>query len=138
MIDVDCLFCKLIRGELPAHRVGETEHAFAFLDITPHAPGHTMVIPKKHVASLGELSSASVGPLFDLVQRVARRLEEVLHPDGLTIGINQGMASGQSITHLHVHLLPRFSNDNGGSVHSVVMNPPKETLEEMVEKIKLK
>ena len=135
MTDANCLFCKLIRRELPAYIVGETEHAFAFLDITPHAPGHTMVVPKVHAATLAELPTSEVGPLFELVQQVAGRLVETLRPDGLTMGINQGVASGQSITHLHVHLLTRFNGDNGGSVHSVVMNPPKESLEQMVDKL---
>ena len=131
----DCLFCRIARHELDAQIIQEDDHTLAFLDIHPQAPGHTVVIPRVHAATLAELPGAEVGPLFSAVQTVARRLTQVLAADGLTLGINQGEVSGQTIPHLHVHLFPRFRDDGGKSVHSVVNNPPKEALTTIANKI---
>lgn len=132
----DCLFCRIGRHELAAHVVYEDAHALAFLDRTPRAPGHTMVIPKAHAPTIVDLPPEEVGPLFTAVKRVAEKLTRALGPQGMTIGINQGLVSGQTIDHLHVHLLPRFAADGGGSIHSVVLNPPKESPEAIAEKIR--
>lgn len=131
-----CLFCKIVKGEIPAEVVYEDDHTLAFLDITPKAPGHTMVIPKVHAQSIADLPEREIGPLFASVRKMAERLTQVLKADGLTIGINQGEASGQVVEHLHVHLLPRFRNDRGGSIHSVVHNPPEEPLKDIAGKLR--
>lgn len=136
MASQDCLFCRIIRKEIPAYIVHEDADSLAFLDVSPRAPGHTMVIPKVHAATISELPEALVGPVFQTVQKVAHHLKEVLAADGLTIGINQGSISGQTVPHLHVHLMPRFSGDKGGSIHTIVNNPPSEPLEALQEKIK--
>lgn len=133
---MDCLFCKIASKKLASFTVWEDEHSLAFLDIHPRAPGHIMVIPKYHAGKLADLPDEEVISLFKAVKRVTKMLEVTLVPQGLTIGINQGAASGQEIDHLHVHLLPRFLNDRGGSIQSVVNNAPQETVEEIAEKIK--
>jgi histidine triad (HIT) family protein len=132
----DCLFCKIITKTIPAKIVYEDEHVIAFLDITPRAPGHTMVIPKYHAPTLIALPDGEVALLFGTVKKTAAMLMSALHPDGITIGINQGRASGQEVDHLHVHLMPRFHGDGGSAVQSVVHNVPQESLDEMCEKIK--
>lgn len=115
----------------------EDAHTLAFLDIMPKAPGHTMVIPKVHARNILDLPEAEIGPLFAAVQKIAERLTRGLKADGLTIGINQGEASGQVVEHLHVHLLPRFKSDRGGSIQSVVHNAPKDSLTEIAKKLRL-
>ena len=136
----DCLFCKIVSGKIPAQVVYENDHVVAFLDIMPRTPGHTMVIPKFHAPNILELpgdgSGDEVGPLFHAVQHVAEMLSKSLQPDGITIGINQGRASGQEVDHLHVHLMPRWHGDGGGAVQSVVNNKPQESLEVIAKKIK--
>lgn len=132
----DCIFCKVAAHEIPAEIVGEDDRALAFLDIHPQAPGHTMVIPKVHAAKLADLPLDEVGPLFKMVRDIARELEHALAADGMTIGVNQGEVSGQTVPHLHIHLFPRFKGDGGKSVHSVVQNPPRESLQEIGEKIR--
>lgn len=132
----DCLFCKIAGGEVSAEVVYEDDHAMAFLDIHPKAPGHTVVIPKRHAEILADMPDGEVGPLFTAVKTVAARLAAVFGTKGMTIGINQGKASGQSVDHVHVHLLPRWENDGGGSVHSIVDNPPEEPLPATAEKIR--
>lgn len=114
----------------------EDGHAFAILDIMPRAPGHTMVIPRKHSVNLLDLPVEEIGPVFEAVQKVAARIKEVLNPDGFTIGINHGGVSGQTVPHLHIHILPRFNGDQGGSVHSVVNNPGKEDIPALAERLR--
>jgi histidine triad (HIT) family protein len=131
----DCLFCKIANKEIPSAVIYEDDHVLAFLDIMPRAPGHTMVIPKVHAPNIFELPDTEVGPLFLAVKRVAEMLSSKLHPDGITIGMNQGRASGQEVDHLHVHLMPRWRGDGGSSIQSVVNNKPKESIEEIRKKI---
>lgn len=131
----DCLFCKIVAKKIPAAIVYEDDHVLAFLDIMPRTTGHTMVIPKVHAPNILELPDAEVGPLFGAVKHVAGMLSKALKPDGITIGMNQGRASGQEVDHLHVHLMPRWHGDGGGSIQSVVNNKPKESVEEIRKKI---
>jgi len=113
----------------------EDGHVMAFFDIKPHSPGHTMVIPKEHAPNILELSDPEIGPLFSAVKAVAGILTRKLKADGITIGLNQGRASGQEVDHVHVHLMPRWKNDGGSAIQSVVNNPSKESMEEMKKKI---
>lgn len=132
---LDCLFCKIVAGEIPAKKVYEDKAVLAFLDIEPRAPGHTMVIPKIHGANLLELPDSSVKPLFSAVKKVTKSVVEAVRADGATIGINHGRASGQEVGHLHVHIIPRFNGDGGGPIQAIVQNFPKESLDEIRDKI---
>jgi histidine triad (HIT) family protein len=125
----------MLRKEIPSHIVYEDGHSLAFLDINPRSPGHTVIIPKFHAPTLADLPEEEVGPLFLSVRKMAMLLKDKLSADGLTFGINQGEVSGQTVQHLHVHIMPRFEGDGGGSIHSVVDNPPELSLQEMVEKL---
>lgn len=133
---MDCLFCKIGKKEIPAEMVYEDENSFAILDIHPVAPGHTMVIPKAHAQNLLDLPQGEVKPLFEALKLVLHKVSSALHPDGFTIGINQGAVSGQAVDHLHIHIIPRFIGDRGGSVHSVVQNAPSESLADIASKIR--
>ena len=126
-----CIFCRIGNGEIPAKVLRENGSALAFLDVEPHAPGHTLVIPKVHASTLAELPREYVEPVFALAQEVAQLLESKLALDGMTIGINQGTVGGQAVPHLHVHLMPRFSGDGGGSIHTVVRNIPTQSLDDI-------
>ena len=134
--DPECLFCKIAGKKIGAAIIYEDKNTLAFLDIRPKAPGHALVMPKSHASKIVDLADSELAPLFGTVRQAAKMLEAALSPDGLTIGINQGKASGQEVPHLHIHLLPRFLNDGGGSIHAVVDNPPKESVEEMAERIR--
>lgn len=131
----ECLFCKIAAKKIPSWIVYEDDCVAAFLDIMPRSPGHTMVIPKHHVPNILELPEAEVTPLFSAVKKVAELLSSKLKPDGITIGINQGRASGQEVDHLHVHLMPRWHGDGGSPIQSAINNKPKESLAEMQKKI---
>jgi histidine triad (HIT) family protein len=102
--DADCLFCRIVRGEIPAQRVAESATALAFRDINPQAPTHVLVIPKRHVASLAEATDAAeLGAVFALAREVAAA--EGLADDGYRVVSNVGAGAGQTVFHLHVHVL---------------------------------
>ena len=133
---MECIYCKIINKEIKGEVVFEDESSLAVLDVRPLSPGHTLVLPKSHSSSILELPENQVGPLFLVVKKIIEKLVKVLNPEGFTIGINQGKAGGQAIDHLHIHIIPRWCNDGGGSIHSIVNNPPKESLEEIAKKIR--
>jgi len=128
---MDCLFCKIANKEMAAQVIYEDEDATAVLDVHPRAPGHTMVLPKVHAETILDLPDEKIEGVFKAVKNVTDLLNERLKPQGFTIGINHGRVSGQVIDHLHIHIIPRWANDGGGSIHSVVDNRPKESLEEI-------
>jgi len=119
----DCLFCKIVNKEINAEIVYEDQETLAILDVHPRAPGHTMVLSKVHAENILDLPEEKIGPVFLAVKKVTGLLKEKHRPDGFTIGINQGRASGQAVDHLHIHIIPRWHDDKGGSIHSVVNNP---------------
>lgn len=131
-----CLFCKIKDREIPAEVIYEDDHALCFLDIHPCAPGHAVVIPKVHAAILAELPKEEIGPVFGAVQHVAALVRGKLGADGLTMGINEGGVSGQTVEHLHIHVMPRFQGDGGSSLHSVVNNKPMISLVEIAQKLR--
>ncbi len=132
---MDCLFCKIANKEIPAQIIYESADATAVLDVNPRAPGHTMVLPKVHAKNILELSGEKIEGVFKAVKEVTNLLDKKLKPDGFTIGINHGKVSGQTVEHLHIHVIPRWNGDGGRSIHSVVDNSPKESLEEIKNKI---
>ena len=113
----------------------EDDAAIAFLDITPSSPGHTVIIPKQHAATLIELPDEAIAPLFTAIKRVDGILAEKLNPDGMTIGINQGKASGQEIGHLHIHLIPRKYHDGGHAIQSAANTGKSIPLDEIARKL---
>ncbi|MFC4789036.1 MULTISPECIES: HIT family protein [Giesbergeria] len=102
-----CPFCTL-----PATRiVQQNEHAVWLMDGFPVSPGHSLVIPKRHVGSFFEVSPDERTALFELLEQAKQSVEAELHPDGFNIGINDGPAAGQTVPHLHIHLIPRYLGD---------------------------
>lgn len=132
---MNCLFCKIIAGEISSYHVYEDDHVFAVLDVQPRSLGHTLVLPKVHAANILDLPDGEIGPLFRGVKLITEKLRAAFSPDGFTIGINHGKTAGQAVEHLHVHIIPRWVGDGGSSIHSVVTNPPQESLEQVAKKI---
>lgn len=106
-----CLFCRLLRGEIPSTRLYEDEHTVAFLDIGPLVKGHALVIPKRHVGSLAEISDEDLGRVMATARVIARAQLNGLKADGVNIFQANGAAAGQVVPHLHVHVVPRFEDD---------------------------
>jgi histidine triad (HIT) family protein len=132
----ECLFCRFVKKEIATEIVFENEIALAFLDILPRAPGHTMVIPKRHAQNISELPDDLVGPFFQTTKKVIAQIDRALHPDGFTLGMNYGKASGQEVQHLHFHIIPRWHGDGGGPIQRVVSNEPKENIKVIAQRIR--
>ncbi len=108
---MDCIFCRIIAGEIPAHRIAEDAATLAFLDIHPLSQGHTLVIPRRHCANLFEAQPDDLAAVAQMTKQVGQQLKAALSPDGLNVMQNNGPAAGQDVFHYHVHLIPRWSND---------------------------
>ncbi len=135
-MEENCIFCQIVQGKMDSEKIHETENVISFLDANPRAPGHSLVIPKKHIKILQNLEDDIIAETFKVAKKVEKSLQEVLDPDAFTIGINDGEAAGQEIPHLHVNIIPRFQEDSGGPIHSVVNNPPKKDISEIAEEIR--
>ena len=114
----DCIFCKIINGEIPSYKIYEDEIVYAFLDITQVTPGHTLVVPKKHAKDIFEYDEELASQVFARIPKIARALEKA-YPDmqGLNIINNNREVAYQSVFHSHIHLIPRFSPHDDFSIH---------------------
>lgn len=132
---MDCIFCKIINKEIDAYIILETDNFVSLLDIHPCAPGHTLIVPKKHIENFVDLPEDLMSEFMQIAKQTILLLSKALDTNDFTVGINEGPVAGRAIHHLHLHLIPRFSNDGGGSIHSIVKNPPKESIAEIYQKI---
>ena len=107
----DCLFCKIIRGELPSFKVYEDDKTLAFLDIRPVNPGHVLIVPKKHSTDIFEIEESEWDAVMKSTRIVTHALEKALSPDGVNLSMNNRAPAGQAVFHAHVHVLPRFKDD---------------------------
>ena len=107
----NCIFCKIIKGEIPSSKVYEDEEILAFNDINPAAPIHILVIPKKHVNNIFELDSSTGKELFDAVLKTTQILKEKLNIENVNLLNNNGSLAGQVVGHYHIHIIPRYGND---------------------------
>ena len=102
------IFAKILRGEIPSIRVYEDEHVIAFMDVMPQGPGHTLVVPRAPSRNMLDADLKTFGPLMAVVQKVARAVKQAFAADGVTIMQFNEPASGQTVYHLHIHVVPRF------------------------------
>jgi len=107
----DCIFCKVLAGEIPAQMVDEDEHTVAFMDINPWTRGHALVIPRTHTADLYEVGEEDLHRTLSAAQRLARRMKDRLGCDGVNLINSCGAAAWQTIFHFHVHVIPRYDDD---------------------------
>jgi histidine triad (HIT) family protein len=107
----DCIFCRIVQGQLPAARVLETPGVLAFLDIAPVNYGHTLVIPKVHYQNLLQLPDELWTEMGQVSRRVAQALRTTLYAQGFNIGMNNFEAAGQVVFHAHIHVIPRYFSD---------------------------
>ncbi len=134
----DCIFCKIVAGELPAFKVYEDENVIAFLDIFPANFGHTLVIPKEHFSGLRELHEEKAKFLFPVGQKVAKALyEEPFNAQGVNFLLSDGKVAGQEIFHIHLHVIPRYADDDI-SFRAPRKKPSREELRNLAEKLQAK
>ena len=109
----DCIFCSIIKGDIPCAKVYENEHVLAFLDISQVTKGHTLVIPKIHKENVYELTPDIARHVFEAVPKIAKAIKEEYNPIGLNTLNNNGEHAGQSVFHFHMHLIPRYGKEDG-------------------------
>lgn len=107
----DCIFCKIIDGEIPCFKIFEDDGTLAFMDINPANEGHALVIPKTHAADVHSVSVEAISATVVTAQKVAAAVDKTLDPDGLNLLQCNGPAAAQSVMHFHMHVLPRYDND---------------------------
>ena len=136
--DEDCIFCRIVAGEIPSRTVHETENVLAFLDANPLAPGHTLVIPKAHHETLADTPEELASEVFSVLYDLTPIVEEAVDADASNVAFNNGEAAGQEIPHLHGHVIPRFEDDGGNPIHAIVGSRPDlsdDELEDIAERI---
>ncbi len=106
----DCIFCKIVKGEIPADKVYEDEAVLAFLDISPVNLGHTLIIPKEHFENIFVVPEETIAHMMKIAKKTSHAFEE-LHADGVNITMNNKEAAGQMVFHAHIHVIPRFKGD---------------------------
>ena len=114
MKDENCIFCKLANGEIPTATLYEDEDFRVILDLGPATKGHALILPKEHYANLYEIDEEIAGKAFKLAKKMVTELTEVLGCDGYNVVQNNGEAAGQTVFHFHMHLIPRYKNDDAG------------------------
>lgn len=132
----NCLFCKIASKEINSEIIYENDKTLAFLDISPRAKGHTMIIPKVHAEGILDLEDGYLSEILLTVKVVMDKIRKALTPDAFTIGANIGRASGQEIDHFHFHVMPRWKNDGGHSLQSVVDKPSDEDIRVVADRIR--
>jgi histidine triad (HIT) family protein len=110
-MDDDCIFCKIVAGELPAEKVAEDERTVAFMDINPATRGHLLVIPRKHARDLMDIEPDELAAVTQAAQRMARTAVEALGADGVNLINACGRAAWQTVFHFHMHVVPRYADD---------------------------
>jgi histidine triad (HIT) family protein len=111
MADPDCIFCKIVSGEIPSHKIDEDERTIAFMDINPWTRGHALVIPKEHSRNLYDIAGEDLAAVAATSQRIALRARDRLNCEGLNIVQSNEATAMQTVFHYHVHVIPRYSDD---------------------------
>ncbi len=132
---MDCVFCKILDGQLPSMKIDEDERTLTFMDINPLSSGHCLVMPKQHAATIFEADVRDLEAAMVTAKRVALAIQEALRPDGLNVLQANGAAAFQSVPHFHLHLIPRWANDGKGFDWKVVPGN-REVIMKMGERIR--
>lgn len=130
----DCIFCKIVGGEIPSKTLYEDENFRVILDLSPATRGHALILPKEHAEDLHELSDETAAEVLVLAKKIAAVMVKRLHCDGLNLVQNNGEAAGQTVKHFHVHVIPRYKGD-GQNINWVPGSPSQEELESIREAI---
>ena len=129
MKDCNCIFCKIANGEIPSTTLYEDEDFRVILDLGPATRGHALLLPKNHFANLFELDDETAQKAFLVAKKMAGKMKAALGADGFNLVQNNGEAAGQTVFHFHMHLIPRYENDNAG----ILWEPGETTPEDMAE-----
>lgn len=131
----NCIFCKIISGEISSSKVYEDDQVLAFLDITQTTPGHTLIIPKKHVRNVLEMDAELASETFSRLPKIARALKKATDAPAMNIINNNEEIAGQSVFHAHIHLVPRYGSEDGIDISYTTHEPDLEALAVLAKKI---
>ena len=126
-----CVFCAIVEGRIPSHKIYEGERVLAFLDVHPSTPGHTLIIPKVHVTRVEDLEREDAEALFKALHGLVGGIQRAMGAPASTIGINNGRESGQEIPHVHIHVIPRSTEDRGSIIQGIANSSVSSDPEEM-------
>ena len=129
MKDCNCIFCKIANGEIPSTTLYEDEDFRVILDLGPATRGHALLLPNNHFANLFELDDETAQKAILVAKKIAGKMKDALGADGFNLVQNNGEAAGQTVFHFHMHLIPRYENDNAG----ILWEPGETTPEDMAE-----
>jgi histidine triad (HIT) family protein len=135
---MNCVFCSIIKGKIPSHKVYEDDQVLAFLDINPSAKGHTLIIPKLHEARIENLPKKDSMTLFNVLHKLIDPIQRAVNASASTIGINNGKEAGQEVPHIHIHVIPRRQEDRGSIIQAITRTsrPSKEEFNEVANLIR--
>ncbi|PKH08880.1 HIT family protein [Planomicrobium sp. MB-3u-38] len=136
----NCIFCKIISGDIPSVKIYEDENVFAFMDIMPLSKGHTLLIPKTHRESVYDLTPEEAGSLFSVAPKIAAAIKETFNPEGMNLLNNNGAKAGQSVFHFHLHFIPRYGESDGFGAKWITKEKEftAERIQELAEEVKNK
>ena len=131
-----CIFCKIIKGEIPSAKIYEDKQILGFLDINPANKGHALVIPKKHYETLNNMPEKETMKLIQIIQKVSQKIEKTLNPEGYNILMSNKPAAEQVIPHAHIHIIPRYTTDPFKLTWTHVRYEPEE-IQQLAKKLKI-
>ncbi|MBT2571859.1 HIT family protein [Planococcus sp. ISL-110] len=136
----NCIFCKIIAGEIPSVKIYEDEHVFAFMDIMPLSKGHTLLIPKTHREFVYDMTPEEAGKLFSVAPKIAKAINDTFQPEGMNLLNNNGAKAGQSVYHFHLHFIPRYGQTDGFGAKWITKEKEftSERIQELAESVKQK
>ncbi len=132
---MNCIFCKIVSGEIPCYKIYEDEYVLAFLDISQTTKGHTLVIPKKHVENMLECDDKTLSYLMQVAQKIGKKIVVNLNAKGMNVLTNINEVAGQTVKHFHVHLIPRYDENDGIKIDFANLNPTNEMLNNLLNEI---
>ena len=129
MTDDRTIFEQIVDGEIPSYTVYEDETTYAFLDVNPLAPGHTLVIPKQPYERLNDMPPEEAADVFGVLSKIVPAVEAAVGADASTVAVNNGEEAGQEVPHVHWHIIPRFADDGAGPIHALFQGAELEDAE---------
>ena|SRR3989344_2168332 len=135
---MDCIFCKIAKGEIDSAKVFEDENIFAFLDIKPFTKGHCLIIPKKHFENIFDIPEDSLQRIAVVAKKISKKIKDTLQADGIRLSQSNGKTAGQEIMHFHLHVIPRYESGNIPIHPAATLHLPQadfEELKKLAEKI---
>lgn len=130
---MDCLFCKIVKGEIPCYKIYEDEQVLAFLDIKPATKGHCLIIPKEHAESIFDISEGSLQNVIKAAKKISKKIRDTLQAGGIRLSQSNGKAAGQEVMHFHLHIIPRYENDGLSNNSTQTLHLPQAGAQELSE-----